>query len=161
MEAAFTLLLAPLAEVQEQVVMVIDALDEGDPPEQQKPGFKGGIMACGNKPLMLVLNCLASKLPANVRFIFTSRPDAVCGGIQAILKRAFPPLPGSAREGVRFMSLHEIRLDSAGDKRGTSGGGGPPSAAAPPRASSSSARVMVLETIFRECGLSDMERVQV
>ena len=45
----------------------MDALDEGDPPEQQRPGYKGGIMACANKALMLVINCLAAKLPPNVR----------------------------------------------------------------------------------------------
>ena len=50
-----------------QVVILMDALDEGDPPEQQRPGYDGGIMACANKALMLVINCLAAKLPPNVR----------------------------------------------------------------------------------------------
>ena len=46
---------------------MIDALDEGDPPEQQVPGFKGGVMAGGNQALKLVVTCLAARLPANVR----------------------------------------------------------------------------------------------
>ena len=50
-----------------QIVLLIDALDEGDPPEQQVPGFKGGVMAGGNQALKLVVTCLAARLPANVR----------------------------------------------------------------------------------------------
>ena len=52
-----------------QVIILMDALDEGDPPEQQRPGYTGGIMACANKALMLVINCLAVKLPPNVRWV--------------------------------------------------------------------------------------------
>jgi hypothetical protein len=50
-----------------QIVLLIDALDEGDPPEQQVSGFKGSVMAGGNQALKLVVTCLAAKLPANVR----------------------------------------------------------------------------------------------
>ena len=48
-----------------QILILIDALDEGDPPEQQAPGFKGGVMAGGNKALALVARLLADKLPHN------------------------------------------------------------------------------------------------
>ena len=49
-------------------MILVDALDEGDPPEQQRPGYKGGVMACANKALMLVIKELAGKLPEYVRW---------------------------------------------------------------------------------------------
>ena len=48
-------------------MLLIDALDEADPPEQQKPGWKGTVKACGNQALRLILTCLAEKLPDNIR----------------------------------------------------------------------------------------------
>ena len=50
-----------------QVIILIDALDEADPTEQQKPGFSGCVMAAGNKALRLLVTCFAAKLPKNIR----------------------------------------------------------------------------------------------
>jgi len=49
-------------------LILIDALDEGDPPEQQVAGFKGDVMAGGNKALALVVRLLFEMLPSNVRY---------------------------------------------------------------------------------------------
>jgi hypothetical protein len=49
-------------------LILIDALDEGDPPEQQVAGFKGDVMAGGNKALALVVRLLVEMLPTNVRY---------------------------------------------------------------------------------------------
>ena len=113
-----------------QVLIMFDALDEGDPPEQQLPGFKGGVMAGGNKALALVVRLLAAKLPINVRFIFTTRPDAACGGIHDILERSFPA-------ATHFLTPEKLRL-------GSEAGGG---------SGLGTGKVMVLETVLRECGL--------
>ena len=128
-----------------QVLIMFDALDEGDPPEQQLPGFKGGVMAGGNKALALVVRLLAAKLPINVRFIFTTRPDAACGGIHAILERSFPV-------ATHFLRPEKLRMEAeaTGD---TVMGTGSSSAIGSDLASSSSGKVMVLETVLRECGL--------
>ena len=85
MGEAFQLLLQPAVAAMgdEPVYLLVDALDEADPPEQQELGYKGGIKAAGNKALMLIITHLA-QLPPNVRFVFTSRPDAVCGDIQQV-----------------------------------------------------------------------------
>ena len=48
--------------------MLIDALDEADPPEQQRPGWRGSVRACGNQALRLIVTCMAEKLPDNVRY---------------------------------------------------------------------------------------------
>ena len=51
-------------------MILIDALDEGDPPEQQVAGFKGDVIAGGNKALTLVVKLLVEMLPKNVRYVF-------------------------------------------------------------------------------------------
>jgi hypothetical protein len=56
-----------IAVLTSQVIILIDALDEADPPEQQKPGFSGCVMAAGNKALRLLVTCFAAKLPKNIR----------------------------------------------------------------------------------------------
>ena len=61
-QSASTLLL------KHQILILIDALDEGDPPEQQVAGFKGDVMAGGNKALALVVRLLVEMLPSNVRY---------------------------------------------------------------------------------------------
>eukprot|EP00798_Chlamydomonas_sp_ICE-L_P028728 gene28728-31904_t len=124
-EAAFNLLLKPLFEepneegTQEksahelgisghsthergtqEVVILVDALDEGDPPEQMQQleqdsadasstAQKVSVKACANQVLSVIIRFLPL-LPKHVRFIFTSRPDAVCGGIHRVLERTFP-----------------------------------------------------------------------
>ena len=74
-----------------QVVVLIDALDEGDPPEQQRADFDAtevGIVPVGNKALQVLVNYLA-ELPPNFRFIVTTRPDAVLGNVLGVLERCF------------------------------------------------------------------------
>ena len=84
-QRAFEMLLqAPLQDVSQPIVLVIDALDEADPPEQLVEGFKGNVKACGNRTLQLVLKHLVH-LPESVRFVFTTRPDAVCDKVQVCL----------------------------------------------------------------------------
>ena len=64
-----------------EVIVLIDALDEGDPPEQQRADFDpatAGVVPVGNKALRLLVGYL-SQLPPNFRFVVTSRPDAVLG----------------------------------------------------------------------------------
>ena len=58
---------AILPVLSAQVIILIDALDEADPTEQQKPGFSGCVMAAGNKALRLLVTCFAAKLPKNIR----------------------------------------------------------------------------------------------
>ena len=109
------------------MLVLVDALDEGDPGEQQVQGFKGGVVAGGNKALALILRFLARKLPRNVRFIFTTRPDAACGGIQAILARAFPDA------GVSFVRPDYFRQEEASE--------------------AATDKAMVLQTVLIECRL--------
>ena len=107
-------------------MILVDALDEGDPPEQQVMGFKGGVAAGGNKALALIVRLLADKLPHNVKFLFTTRPDAACGGIQDILARAFPD------DGIRFVTPDNLRQDEESKE-------------------AASDQVMVLQTVLKEC----------
>lgn len=81
-------LLSMLSNVKEEVIILIDALDEADPPEQQQPNFNGTVMACGNAAVQLIAHELV-KLPHNIRFIFSARPDALCGGMERTLKAAY------------------------------------------------------------------------
>ena len=71
------------------VYILIDALDEADPIEQQAAQYSGTIKAAGNMCLQLILKQLM-KLPPNFKLIVTSRPDAVCGQIESIFNKAFP-----------------------------------------------------------------------
>ncbi|GAX78217.1 hypothetical protein CEUSTIGMA_g5659.t1 [Chlamydomonas eustigma] len=90
-ERAFEVLLGPIISwpvTRKPIVILIDALDEGDPPEQLLPNFTGGVIAGANLPLRLLITCLITRLPPTIRFIVTSRHDAVCGGIRSVLERA-------------------------------------------------------------------------
>ena len=85
-----------------QVVILLDALDEADPPDEllQQPqaasSSEGGSssgkqtcpVACGNSILLLITAHLKN-LPSHVRFIFTTRPDAAAGQVMPCLERAF------------------------------------------------------------------------
>ena len=53
------------------------------------PGFKGPVQACGNKTMQLLTHDLVG-LPDNVRFIVTTRPDAMCGAMGKVLALKFP-----------------------------------------------------------------------
>jgi hypothetical protein len=106
------LLLAPLQALHERdpsqsVVLIVDALDEADPPRmqqrQQQPQKDQGPSGvgsggakplpvcppvCGNRALQLITEHLR-RLPACVRFIFTTRPDAAAGQVLPCLRRTF------------------------------------------------------------------------
>ena len=95
------------------------------------------------------LNYFISHFPL-LRFIFTTRPDAACGGIRSILERSFPS--GS----IEFLVPEDLRVDDAKAEvtlpltidtpKGTNMGDQEVK-------SSSGSRVMVLETVLKECGL--------
>lgn len=107
-EEAFEQLLLPaLADITEPVVLLIDALDEADPPEEQRAGFdsaKATVKACGNAVLSALVSQLAPRLPANVKFILTTRPEACCHGIEGVLARTF-----AASGGVAFLQPDNVR----------------------------------------------------
>ncbi|PNH11034.1 WD repeat domain-containing protein [Tetrabaena socialis] len=95
MGQAFTeLLLEPLQTLMqhEPIVLLIDALDEADPPELQLATSRGGKptcpKVCGNLALQLITNHLCH-LPSFVRFIFTTRPEAAAGQVLPCLERTF------------------------------------------------------------------------
>ena len=123
---AFELLIkAPLSQVDHlPIVLVIDALDEADPPEQFSSAFNSrSVKACGNKTLVLLRQCL-SKLGDRVRFIITTRPDAICGQVQSVLESTF-------EGGILFVEPTELRQDVGATRGG----------------------VLVYNTVVKECGL--------
>ncbi len=78
MDEAFDLLLKPLMKhlpSDQQAIILIDAIDEADPLDQQLEGdsSKASFVPMSNKAVRLIVNCLVKKLPKNVRFIFTTR----------------------------------------------------------------------------------------
>ena len=76
MDQAFNLLLQPLGQhllPDQQAFILIDALDEGDPPDQQQVDKGTLFQPVGNKAFRLVITCLVEKLPKNIRFVFTTR----------------------------------------------------------------------------------------
>ena len=145
----------------ETVVLLLDALDEADPPEQQRADYdrsSGCVAPAGNKALHLVIAHL-SKLPPNFRLIVTTRPDAVLGDVMSTLSRTFG---GS----LCRVSPHELRLDSKmaqsqlGRGEGDGGGGAEAAsvvaAAEEEGAESAGATVehnLVYDTVAAECGL--------
>ncbi|GAX81308.1 hypothetical protein CEUSTIGMA_g8739.t1 [Chlamydomonas eustigma] len=151
MEAAFNMLLRPLelpSEPPRKIVIMVDALDEGDPLEQQQSGFTGGIMAGGNKALNLIVTCF-SELPHNIRFIFSSRPDAACNHMQAILQRAFEAKEDGGPGGVTFIEPHHELMMMTQWMVGSAVRVG------------SMGRIMVFDTVVKECDLlEDEELVQ-
>ncbi|KAG2422512.1 hypothetical protein HXX76_015980 [Chlamydomonas incerta] len=95
-EAVELLLQQPLRELVDppaQVLLLVDALDEGDPLSLQLGAGSDSSTpqyppVLGNKALYLINNCLA-RLPSYVRFIFTTRPEAAGGQVLPSLGRAF------------------------------------------------------------------------
>ncbi|KAK3274320.1 hypothetical protein CYMTET_17495 [Cymbomonas tetramitiformis] len=125
-ESAFRdLLQAPLSQVREPVLILLDALDEADPPEQYLPGFRGNVKACGNKTLQLLTRQLV-QLGANVRFVITTRPDAVCSQIEPLLGRIFA-------DSVTLLRPEALRSEAAAEP-GAQGTG-----------------VLVYHTVAKEC----------
>ncbi|PNH05170.1 WD repeat domain-containing protein [Tetrabaena socialis] len=138
-EETFTkLLLQPLQALKqhEPVILLIDALDEADPPELQLANISGGKptcpKACGNLALQLITNHL-QHLPSFVRFIFTTRPDAAAGQVLPCLERTFP---GSVLH-LSPSTLHSSSISSSSIARNSS--------------SSPSSGVMVYHTAVAAC----------
>jgi hypothetical protein len=108
-EGAFEMLLRPMTAVREPIVIVIDAFDEADPMTEQEAGFdptKHPVIPVANKAMFLVFY-LANRLPLNVRFIFTARPETARGELKAVFGRAFG--------AVTYVEPHALR------KGGTAG----------------------------------------
>ena len=106
-EDAVEMLLGPMTAVREPIVILIDALDEADPLTEQEAGFdpsKHPVIPVANKALFLV-SYLAKRLPPNVRFVFTARPETARGELQAVLGRAFG--------AVQYLEPHALREGGA------------------------------------------------
>ena len=106
-ECCSTLLpLVASAVTARDAVILLDALDEADPPEQQRPGFDPsmGVEAVGNRMVRILVAFLATQLPKNVRFILTTRPDAMLGEIRRVLDRGF-----KSDGGVVYVEPHALR----------------------------------------------------
>lgn len=120
LETAFGMLLSYFKSPQvaedgggDEILILIDALDEADPPEQQElSGGEGGpaacVRACGNQTLLLLTTLFALELPHCVRYILTSRPDAACGGIRDILVRVFPDVAFLIPEDLHNNGLQHL-----------------------------------------------------
>lgn len=88
-ERAFEMLLASLSEIKSPIFILIDALDESDPLEQQQAGSKKIFKPVANRAMYVFSSLLIPKLPTTVRFIFTTRPDAMGYNIEKVLRRSF------------------------------------------------------------------------
>lgn len=95
-DVAVRLLMEPLAaELRRRpqpVLILLDALDEADPPEEQRPGYSGCIKACGNQMWSLLVQQLMRSLPPCVRFIVTTRPDALGNKVEPALRQLVPSM---------------------------------------------------------------------
>ncbi len=93
------------------MVILLDALDEGDPLEEQLGavnGQKRGVRACANRVFRLLATQLR-ELPPCVRFLLTTRPDAVGGSVLPALDAVF-----RNAGGVQHMQLAQLWHGSAG-----------------------------------------------
>jgi WD40 repeat protein len=124
MDSAFALLFEPSADLlasSGNILILVDALDEAD--------AQGGTWRpMSNKAVQLIIGSLA-KLPSNIRFFFTARPDTLYGNIESTLNRA---LKGPGSEGVLFLDPCELRRDQGGE----------------------GSRVLVYDSVVQECNLS-------
>ncbi|PNH02253.1 Vegetative incompatibility protein HET-E-1, partial [Tetrabaena socialis] len=137
-EQAFTeLLLWPLKVLEQQtqqrpVVLLIDALDEADPPGLQlaltEGGKPTGPTPCGNQALRLTVDHL-HRLPPIVRFISTTRPDAAASQVLPCLERTFH------NSIVRHLTPSELRSVKSGGSSSSHSHGG----------------VMVYHTVLAAC----------
>lgn len=107
------LLAAPLstaADGNRAIFILLDALDESHPPEPHKTQAgsstpQRSINAAG-KNQALCMAYLAAKLPGNVRFIFTSRPD---NNYQDIMSLIY--------SDITFMEPCQMRHEKGGQSR--------------------------------------------
>ncbi|KAG2444913.1 hypothetical protein HXX76_001649 [Chlamydomonas incerta] len=163
-EAAFEALLAePLRRVVSQpdfdgsqVVLLLDALDEADPPPAlveaparidpltgrpvtARPASARSAIAaapppCSNKVVQLLTTLLTS-LPPCVRFILTTRPDAVGGSVCGLLDRTF-----AASGGVEYLRPSSLRRVTGGSAAAQAVGGG-----------AAEGGILVYRTVVGEC----------
>ena len=120
-EEAFELLLAPLPKT-ETIFILIDALDESDPLQQQLAGNEETFKPVANRAVYALISLLIPKL-LNVRFIFTTRPDAMGGNIEKVLRRSF--------DSIKLVIPSDLRAVSNDDHQ--------------------EGRVMVYDSIVRGC----------
>ncbi len=127
--------------------MLIDALDEADPPEEQRANFdstKATVKACGNRLLSLLVS-IATQLGPNIKVIITTRPEACCGGIKAVIERTF-----RRGGGTVFLAPRDVRSRPGSVTRA-------PSDLPPSRDGSGSGGhepVLVYGAVYKECELS-------
>ena len=103
-EKAFEMLLASLSKIKSPIFVLIDALDESDPLEQQQAGSMKSFKPVANRAMYALSSLLIPKLP-NVRFIFTTRPDAMGDNIEKVLRRSF-------NDSIQLMNPSVLRVSS-------------------------------------------------
>lgn len=122
--------------VKAPIVILLDALDEADPVDEQaaaaaaaaaaaeavragadpsllnkiKPKLQS-VVPCGNKVLQFIKNQLLA-LPDNVRLIVSTRPEAVAGRVLMSLRKADPGM-----KELRPIELRKIMLGAPGNSR--------------------------------------------
>ena len=133
--AAFEMLLSLLPKLMSQpVFLLFDAIDEADPIEYQFAGSKVNIIKpSGNRMMYMLTSCLVL-LPANFRFIITTRPDAMMNGVKGTLERSF-----KSSGGVSF-------IEDPSSLRASDGA----------VSSSKESKVMIFDYIYDRCGLDKL-----
>jgi hypothetical protein len=119
-----------------QLTILLDALDEGDPLEEQLGAADGratGVRACANRVFRLLATQLR-ELPENVRFVLTTRPDAVGGSVLPALDAVFRDAGG-----VQHMQLSQLSRSPAGLATEAAGAAKP------------SGQVLVLQAVVAGC----------
>jgi hypothetical protein len=140
-----------------QVVLLLDALDEADPPPavleaparinpltgrpvSARPASARSVAVaappppCSNKVVQL-LTSLLTRLPPCVRFILTTRPDAVGGSVCGLLDRTF-----AAAGGVQYVRPAALRRVTGGSAAAQAVGGG-----------AAEGGILVYRTVVGEC----------
>ncbi|KXZ51460.1 hypothetical protein GPECTOR_12g423 [Gonium pectorale] len=118
-----------------QIVILLDALDEADPPPAAAATDGGPDGASADAGA--AVNQLRD-LPPCVRFIVTTRPDAVGGSITSVLERAFRD-----NGGVTFVAASALRRPEAAAAAADGGGAG--------AAGGGGGGVLVYHTVASEC----------
>ena len=134
-DEAFDLLLSILPKlIDKPVFILIDAIDEADPIEVQLSSGSEVryVKPCANRTMYMLASCLVPRLPPNFKFILTTRPDAMSGGIRGTLTRTF------GADGVVF-------IDNPSSLRASS-----------TSARSEEGKVMVFDHIYKECKLKNL-----
>ena len=104
-EKAFEMLLASLSKIESPIFILIDALDESDPLEQQQAGSNESTKPVANRAMYAFSSLLIPNLPTTVRFIFTTRPDAMGDNIEKVLRRSF-------NDSIQLINPSALRVSS-------------------------------------------------